>query len=91
MVVVVVTIAMTVPVLIVASAESTAQALLAFALFGLGSLIGMTLLTAAASYPLAYINRSATWMRTSLAVSIGGLAVVVGSGVMLGSFGELGL
>lgn len=78
-------------VLIVASAESTAQALMAFALFGLGSLIGMTLLTSAASYPLAWINRGAAWMRTTLAVSIGGLAVAVGSGVMFGSYNGLGL
>lgn len=66
-------------VLIVASASSTAEALLAFAVFGIGSLIGMVLLTTAASFPLAYINRSATWMRTSLAVAIGSLAVIVGS------------
>lgn len=66
-------------VLIVASADSTAQALLAFALFGIGSLIGMVLLTTAASFPLAIINRGATWMRTSLAVAIGSLAVLVGT------------
>ncbi|MDU8941772.1 sulfite exporter TauE/SafE family protein [Ovoidimarina sediminis] len=78
-------------VLIVASADSTAEALLAFAVFGLGSLIGMTLLTAVASYPLAYINRGAGWMRTSLAVSIGCLAIFVGSGVVAESLGGLGL
>ncbi len=68
-------------VLIVASAESTAQAMVAFAVFGLGSLIGMTCLTAAASYPLAYIHRGDAWMRTSLAVVIGCLALFVGSGL----------
>lgn len=78
-------------VLILATAESLAQAIMAFALFGIGSLIGMTLLTAAASYPLSYINRGAAWMRTTLAVSVGGLAVSVGSGVMLASYGGLGL
>lgn len=78
-------------VLIVASAESTGQALLAFALFGLGSMIGMTLLTAAASYPLAYIHRGSAWMRTSLAVTIGSLALFVGAGVALDSLGALGL
>lgn len=78
-------------VLIVASAESTGQALLAFAVFGLGSLLGMTLLTAVASYPLAWINRGAVWMRTSLAVAIGCLAVFVGAGVAFESLGGLGL
>lgn len=68
-------------VLIFASVGNKAEALLAFAVFGLGSLVGMTLLTAAASYPLAYINRGAEWMRTSLAVGIGGLAVLVGGAV----------
>jgi ABC-type nickel/cobalt efflux system permease component RcnA len=78
-------------VLIVASADSTIEALLAFAVFGLGSLIGMTLLTAVASYPLAYINRGARWMRTSLAVTIGCLAVVVGTGVAVESYSGLWL
>lgn len=74
-------------VLVLAGAASNAEALQAFAMFGLGSLLGMTLLTAAASYPLAYINRGATWMRTSLAVSIGALAVVVGTSVAWTSLG----
>ncbi|NNF24879.1 MAG: hypothetical protein HKN63_08770 [Rhodobacteraceae bacterium] len=78
-------------VLIVASAESASQAMVAFALFGLGSILGMICLTAAASYPLAFINRGATWMRTSLAVAIGGLAVLVGGGVTLESLGGLGV
>jgi ABC-type nickel/cobalt efflux system permease component RcnA len=78
-------------VLIVATADSTAEAILAFALFGAGSLIGMTLLTAAASYPLGYIHRGASWMRTSLALGIGGLALFVGGGVVYHSLQSLGL
>ena len=77
-------------VLIVASAETTAQAMLAFAVFGVGSLLGMTCLTAAASYPLAHIQRGARWMRTSLAVAIGTLAMIVGGGVTLESLQGLG-
>lgn len=72
-------------VLVAASAGGTSQALLSFALFGVGSLLGMTLLTAAASLPLGYIHRGGAWMRTTLAVSIGSLALVVGGGVVLDS------
>jgi hypothetical protein len=78
-------------VLIVASAESTAEAMVAFAIFGLGSLAGMTVLTAAASYPLGYIHRGAVWMRTSLALAIGGLALLVGGGVVYESLHGLAL
>lgn len=72
-------------VLTVASADTTAQALAAFALFGIGSLLGMTALTAAASYPLGMIHRGAAWMRVSLAAAIGGLALIVGGGLALDS------
>ncbi len=78
-------------VLIVATAESTAQAMGAFAIFGLGSLIGMTLLTAAASYPLGYIHRGAAWMRTSLALAIGALALLVGGSVVADSLHSLSI
>ena len=77
-------------VLIVATADTTWHAMIAFAVFGIGSLLGMTLLTAAASYPLGYIHRGTAWMRTSLALSIGGLALVVGGGVMVESYQGLG-
>jgi len=78
-------------VLIVASAHDTAQAMLAFAFFGIGSLAGMTALTAAASYPLGYIHSGSAWMRTALALSIGTLAILVGGGVVLDSLHGLGL
>ncbi|MFT7105847.1 MAG: ABC-type nickel/cobalt efflux system permease component RcnA [Yoonia sp.] len=78
-------------VLVVATAPSTAQAMLAFVVFGIGSLIGMTLLTAAASYPLGRIHRGAAWMRMSLAFCIGGLACLVGGGVVVDSLGGLGV
>lgn len=78
-------------VLVVATAPSMAQAMLAFVVFGVGSLVGMTLLTAAASYPLGRIHRGATWMRTSLALSIGGLACLVGGRVVFDSLHGLGV
>jgi len=78
-------------VLIVATAPSTTQAMLAFAVFGTGSLIGMTMLTAAASYPLGRIHRGAAWMRTSLALTIGGLALLIGGGVVIESLHGFGI
>lgn len=77
-------------VLTVVSAETTAHALAAFAVFGVGSMIGMTLLTAVASYPLAWIHRGSVWMRTTLGVAIGGLALLVGSGIAIESLSGLG-
>jgi len=78
-------------VLIVATAGSTAEAMTAFVVFGAGSLIGMTLLTAAASYPLGYIHRGAAWMRRTLALTIGGLALLVGGSVIMDSLNGLGI
>jgi hypothetical protein len=76
-------------VLIVASAPTAAEAIAAFAIFGLGSLAGMVLLTGAASYPLGYIHRGSAWMRTALALSVGGLALLVGGGVAMESLHNL--
>lgn len=78
-------------VLTLASAESLGQALAAFALFGIGSLIGMAALTAAASYPLAWIHGGALWMRTTLALAVGGLAMAVGGGLAMESLHGLGI
>ncbi len=77
-------------VLTVASAEGAVEAMAAFALFGIGSLIGMAVLTAAASYPLACIHNGAPWMRATLALTVGGLALIVGGGLALESFHGLG-
>lgn len=76
-------------ILIVASATSISQAILAFALFGIGSMVGMTLLTAAASYPLARLHRGSAFARSALAISIGCLALAVGTAVSLSSIQTL--
>lgn len=72
-------------VLTVAATDSLAQALAYFAVFGLGSLAGMAALTAAASVPLAMLERGATWMKTATALAIGGLAVWIGGALALSS------
>lgn len=76
-------------VLTVAGAETAGHAMAGFALFGLGSLAGMTCLTAVASYPLGWIHRGGAWMRGSLALAVGGLALAVGGGLAMESLGGL--
>ena len=66
-------------VLTVAATDSVALALVHFALFGIGSLLGMAALTVLASYPLGVVERSATWMRGAITLAIGMLALMVGS------------
>ncbi len=73
-------------VLTVAAASSIAQALGYFALFGLGSLAGMALLSAVASYPLGLIGRGAGWMQTATGLAIGALALGVGGSLVVHSF-----
>ena len=67
-------------------AGSVAQALGYFALFGLGSLLGMAALSAIASYPLGLIGRGAGWMQTATGVAIAALALGVGGSLVVHSF-----
>jgi len=76
-------------VLTLAATDSIAQALIYFAVFGLGSITGMAALTAIASYPLGAIERGANWMKTATGLGIGGLAIWIGGGLALRSFGGL--
>lgn len=79
-------------VLTVATTDSAAQALAYFAVFGVGSLAGMALLTVIASYPLDALERGAGWMRTATSLIIGGLSTWVGGSLALISVqGLLGL
>jgi ABC-type nickel/cobalt efflux system permease component RcnA len=66
-------------VLAVLAAPSLGQAMLYFAVFGLGTTFGMTFLTVIVAYPLDYIQRSTGWLKTATSLLIGGLAVVIGS------------
>lgn len=71
-------------VLTVSATQSLGQALLYFGVFGLGTMTGMTLLTVAASYPLALVERGASWMRTGLTVAIAGFALWIGGTMAAG-------
>ena len=53
-----------------------------FALFGLGSILGMTVLTLVAAWPLGAAERHAKWIHNSLSIGAAALAVVLGIDVM---------
>lgn len=72
-------------VLTVAATESIAQSLAYFAVFGLGSMVGMAALSAVLSLPLAQVARGAGWMKTAVSLAIAALAVTVGGGLALES------
>jgi ABC-type nickel/cobalt efflux system permease component RcnA len=78
-------------VLTVAATDSVALALVHFALFGVGSLLGMAALTVLASYPLGVVERGATWMRGAVTIAIGTLALLVGGMVAIESASALHL
>jgi len=72
-------------VLTVAATQSIAQSLVHFAVFGLGSMVGMAALSAVLSLPLAQVARGAGWMKTAVSLAIAALAVTVGGGLALES------
>lgn len=69
-------------VLAVAATDSVAEALLYFAVFGIGSMAGMAAVSLVASYPLMMAQRGATWLRTGTMAAIGCVALYVGGMVM---------
>ena len=76
-------------VLTLSTTGSIGQALLYFLVFGGGSLAGMAALTTIASFPLAAIERSAGWMKTTTGFAISALAIWVGGSLMIDSFAAL--
>ncbi len=76
-------------VLTVATTNSITQAILYFVVFGIGSMAGMAALTTVASFPLAALERSAEWMKTSISFAISALAIWVGGSLMFDSFAGL--
>ena len=78
-------------VLTLATTDSIGRALVYFAIFGIGSLLGMSLLTAIASYPLGLIGRGAGWLKTATTLTIGSLALGVGGLLAVESLAGLGI
>jgi ABC-type nickel/cobalt efflux system permease component RcnA len=61
-----------------ASASSVVNALGYILAFGLGSILGMATLSFIASYPIGFIERSASWMNRAAMVAIGCAAMIIG-------------
>lgn len=72
-----------------AAARSTGEALGYVAAFGVGSIIGMAVLSFIASYPLRWIERGARWISTAAYTSIAGFAIFVGANLMKHSWAAL--
>ncbi|MDH3264327.1 MAG: hypothetical protein OEM24_10040 [Paracoccaceae bacterium] len=76
-------------VLMVAATEQIWAALAAFAVFGLGSMLGMAALTAVASWPLMMVQRGAAALQNAVTGAIGAAALWVGGGLVIESLGAL--
>lgn len=68
--------------ILAATADSIPQAAAYVVAFGVGSIIGMAALTFVVSYPLRWMERSATWINTAAFVAIGCVAIVVGGNLL---------
>ena len=76
--------------LVLAAAASSALDGLGYVLsFGVGSILGMATLSFVASYPLAFLERSAPWMNAATATSIGCAAMIIGGRLVTSSWGAL--
>ena len=60
------------------SIPSTATGLVYIALFGLGSMLGMTMLTTVIAWPLNRLDRTLTWLHNGAKVCIGAFSVILG-------------
>ncbi len=70
-------------VMALAATQSIRQTLLYFAVFGVGSMVGMATVSAVASVPLGLAQRGATWLRQGVSVGIGAVALWIGGTIAL--------
>lgn len=74
------------------SVESVPMALVYILLFGLGSIVGMAVLSAIMAVPLSYTARVFTWTNRALQVAVGAVTLLVGGSIVYGiAIGEWGL
>ncbi|MEO3430873.1 hypothetical protein AAFN88_18605 [Pelagibius sp. CAU 1746] len=74
------------------SAQSVPLALVYILLFGLGSILGMAVLSAVIAVPLSFTARLFTWANRSLQAAVGAVTVLVGGSIVYGiAVGEWGL
>lgn len=76
-------------VLVVAATKSATVALVYVAAFGIGSIIGMAVLSFIASWPLKALDRGAAWLDAAVMAAVGLFAIVIGGGLIVGSAGTL--
>lgn len=69
--------------LAVATTKSVWIAVLYVALFGVGSIIGMAVLSLVAAWPLGAAEKHAKWLHRGLSVAAGVVAIMLGVSVML--------
>jgi ABC-type nickel/cobalt efflux system permease component RcnA len=72
-----------------AAAGSITEALGYVLAFGIGSIAGMAALSLVASYPLRWLERGNNWVNTTVFISIGGAAILVGTHLMGQSWSHL--
>jgi FtsH-binding integral membrane protein len=78
-------------VLAVAAAPSAATALIYVAVFGVGSILGMTALSFVVSFPLTALQRGgAAWLNMATTIAIGCLALFIGGELIVESVKSLG-
>lgn len=77
-------------VLVVAAAKSAEIALAYVACFGLGSIIGMAVLSFVASFPLRAAERGAAWLNTATMATIGVFALLIGGDIVIDSWRAIG-
>jgi hypothetical protein len=70
-------------VMTISATDSILQALVYFAVFGLGSLVGMATLSTVASFPLILAQRGATWLKNGTMAAIGLVAMFIGATIMI--------
>ncbi len=72
-----------------AAADSLANAFGYVIAFSTGTIVGMAALTFVASYPLALIERCATWFHSAATALIGSAALIIGGRLLLHSWAAL--
>jgi len=69
--------------LTVGATQSVVQALGYFAIFGVGSIAGMALLSMVVSFPLLLAQRGAEWLHISMMMLIGVTAASLGASIVV--------
>lgn len=72
-----------------AGTDSVMNALAYVLAFGTGSILGMTVLSFVASYPLRFLDRNAGWINTAGLATVGCAAMIIGMGLLVDNWAAL--